>query len=194
MMTWFHAYGFCHVLRSDGGGSFRANFTKQMEDLGIEHRKSSPYNSPSNGGAERTVQHIKSFLRKENIEKVSQELLNKICFKVNNHVQDELTGSLAERFLRRKPKTLLPNSIDRDVDWRSMLTERTNKTTKHVENKKEKKSREEFRVGDKVILQEQTGRKQWIETGVIEEVRASDDVSNQSFSIALDRGGFCVRN
>ena len=98
-MTWFHSYRFCHVLRRDGGGSFRANFTKQMEDLGIEHRKSSQYNSPSNGGAERTVQHIKSFLRKENIEKVSQELLNKICFKVNNHVQDELTGSPAERFL-----------------------------------------------------------------------------------------------
>ena len=107
MMTWFHTYGFCHVLRSDGGGSFRASFTKRMEDLGIEHRQSSPYNSPSNGGAERTVQHIKSLLRKENIEKVSQELLNKICFKVNNHVQDELTGSPAERFLRRKPKTLL---------------------------------------------------------------------------------------
>ena len=102
-------------------------------------------------------------------------------------MQDELTGSPAERFLRRKPKIRLPNSIERDVDWRSMLTERTNKTTKHVENKKEKKSREEFQVDDKVIIQEQTGRKQWIDTGVIEEARASDDGSNQSFSIALDR-------
>ena len=159
MMSWFHSYRFCHVLWSDGGGSFRANFTKQMKELGVEHVKSSPYNSPSNGGAARTVQHIKSFLRKENIEKVSQELLNKICFKVNNHVQDALTGSPAERFLSRKPKTLLPNSIEREVDWRSMLTERTNKTTKHVENKKERKSKEEFKVGDKVIIQEQTERK-----------------------------------
>ena len=49
-------------------------------------------------------------------------------------------------------------------------------------------------MGDKVTLQEQTGRKQWIEIGVIEEVRASDDGSNQSFSIALDRGRSCVRN
>ena len=75
-----------------------------------------------------------------------------------------------------------------------MLTERTNKTTKHVEDKKERKSKEEFKVGDKVIIQEQTGRKQWIDTGVIEETRASDDGSNQSLSIALDRGGSCVRN
>ena len=112
MMSWFHTYGFCHVLRSDGGGSFRANFTEQMKELGVEHVKSSLYNSPSKGGAERTVQSIKSFLRKENIQKVSQELLHKICFKVNNHVQDALTGSPAERFPKRKPKTLLPNSIE----------------------------------------------------------------------------------
>ena len=143
---------------------------------------------------ERTVQHIKSFLRKENIEKVSQELLNKICFKVNNHVQDELTGSPAERFLRRKPKTLLPNSIEREVDWKSMLTERTNKTTKHVESKKERKSKDEFKIGDRVILQEETGRKQLIDVGVIENIRPSDDNSHQSFTIALDRGGSCVRN
>ena len=194
MMTWFHSYGFCHVLRSDGGGSFRASFTKKMEDLGVEHRLSSPYNSSSNGAAERTVRHIKSFLRKENIERVSQELLNKICFKVNNHVQDELTGSPAERFLRRKPKTLLPNSIERDVDWKSMLTERTNKTTKHVESTKERKSRDEFKIGDRVILQEQTGRKQWIDKGTIDTIRPSDDNSCQSFTIALDRGGICVRN
>ena len=159
-MNWIHSHGFCHVLRSHDGGSFRANFTEQMKELGVDHVKSSPYNSPSNGGAEQTVQSIKSFLRKENIQKVTQELLHKICFKVNNHVQDALTDSAAERFLRRKPKTLLPNSIEREVNWRSMLTERTNKTTKHVQSKKEKKSREEFKVGDKVIIQEQTGRKQ----------------------------------
>ena len=65
---------------------------------------------------------------------------------MHNHVQDTLTSSTAERFLRRKPKSLLPNSIEREVDWRSMLTERTNKTTKHVQSKKEKKSREEFKI------------------------------------------------
>ena len=52
----------------------------------------------------------------------------------------------------------------------------------------------QFKVGDKVIIQEQTGRKQWIDTGVIEKARVSDVGSNQSFSIALDRGGSCVRN
>ena len=97
-MSWFHTYGFCHILRIDDGGRFRANFTEPMKELGVEHVKSSAYNSPSNDGAERTVQSIKSFLRKENIQKVTQELLQTICFKVNNHVQDTLTGSAAERF------------------------------------------------------------------------------------------------
>ena len=75
-----------------------------------------------------------------------------------------------------------------------MLTERTNKTTKHVESKKERKSKDEFKIGDRFILQEQTGRKQWIDIGTIDSIRPSDDNSHQSFTIALDRGGICVRN
>ena len=118
---------------------------------------------------------------------------------MNNHVQDELTGSPAERFQRRKPKTLLPNSIERDVDWKSMLTERTNKTTKHVESTKERKSKDEFKIGDRVILQEQTGRKQWIDVGMIENIRPSRVLDEPFFKIRRSKntnfrrefGGFC---
>ena len=46
-----------------------------------------------------------------------------------------------------------------------------------------------------MIIQETTGRrKQWIETGVIDEARVSDDGSNQSFIITLNKGGSCLRN
>ena len=61
-------------------------------------------------------------------------------------------------------------------------------------SKKERKSAEEFKPGDKVIIQEHSGRKQWIDTGVIEQARISEDGSNQSFLITLDRGGSCLRN
>ena len=104
------------MLRSDDGGSFRASFTEEMSKLGVKHVKSSAYNSASNGGAERTVHSIKEFLRKENIKKVTQELLQELTFKVNNHVQNEKTGSAAERFFRRKPKNMLPNTMERKVD------------------------------------------------------------------------------
>ena len=92
MMSWFHTYGFFHVLKSTDGGSFRTTFTEEMDRLGVEHDKSSAYNSASNGGSECTVKSIKSFLRKEGIQRVTQELLQRICFKVNNHVQDGITG------------------------------------------------------------------------------------------------------
>ena len=73
LMTWFHSYGFCHILRSDNGGSFRTSFTEEMNKLGVKHVKASAYNSSSNGGAERVVRSIKEYLRKENIQKVTQE-------------------------------------------------------------------------------------------------------------------------
>ena len=55
------------------------------------------------------------------------------------------------------------------MDWRSLLEERTNVQTK-LANKPGKNSLEKFKPGDKVILQDTIGRKkQWIETGVIEQ-------------------------
>ena len=109
----------------------------------------------------------------EKIQKVTQELLQRVCFKVNNHVQDGITGSTAKRFFRRKLKSLLPNSLERELDWRSMITERTKKQAKLATSKIERKSAEDFNPGDKVIIQEHSGRKQWIDTSVIEQVSES---------------------
>ena len=75
-----------------------------------------------------------------------------------------------------------------------MLEEKTNEQTK-LANKPGKKSSKKFKPGDKVIIQETTGRrKQWIETGIIDQARVSDNGTNQSFIITLDRGGSCLRN
>ena len=73
--------------------------------------------------------------------------------------------------------------MEREVDWRSILEERTTEQTK-LATKPGKNSSDKFRPGDKVILQETTGRKkQWIETGVIEQARNSDDGTSHSFII-----------
>ena len=58
---------------------------------------------------------------------------------------------------------MLPNTMEREVDWKSMLEERTTKETK-LATKSGRNSSENFETGDKVILQETTGRrKQWID-------------------------------
>ena len=55
MKYWFHTYGYCHVVRSDDGGRFRAVVTEAIRNMGVRHVKSSAYNSVSYGGAERTI-------------------------------------------------------------------------------------------------------------------------------------------
>ena len=78
---------------------------------------------------------------------------------------------------------MLPNSMEREVDWRTMLEERQKEQTK-LTTKKGKKSPENFAVGDKVILQETTETKrQWLEMGIIREERATYYGSYQSFNI-----------
>ena len=32
LMTWFHSYGFYHIIRNDDGGSFRTSFTEEMHN------------------------------------------------------------------------------------------------------------------------------------------------------------------
>ena len=48
---------------------FRDSFTKKLEKMGIQHTFTSPFNSQSNGGAERTVHSLKQVLRKREIKR-----------------------------------------------------------------------------------------------------------------------------
>ena len=118
-----------------------------------------------------------------------------LTFKVNNHLQqNEKKGSTAERFFRRKPKKMLPNTMEREVDWKTMRKERQKEQTK-LATQKGKKSAEKFTVVDKIIIQEATGNKrQWFETGIIKEQRALDDGTYHSFIIEIYKGGKCLRN
>ena len=167
---------------------------KRWKKLGVKHVKSRAYNTSSNGGAELIVHSIKEFLRKENNKKITQELLQELTFKVNNYVQNEKTDSAAERWFRRKPINMLPNTMERDIDWKNMPEERRNEQTK-LATKKGRKSSVKFRIRDKVILQETTGKKrQLLETGVIKEQRVSDNGTFHSFNADLDKGGQCLRN
>ena len=104
-------------------GKLQNKLQEEMNRLGVKHVKASAYNSSSNGEAEREVRSIKEYLRKENIQKVTQELLQKLTFKVNNHVQNGRTCTVVERFLRRKSKSLLPNSMERDINNTDVLAQ-----------------------------------------------------------------------
>ena len=67
-----HRYGLPHEVRSDGAGTFRSRFSREMEKLGVTHKLTSPYNSESNGGAERAVRALKHCLNRDGVKQVTQ--------------------------------------------------------------------------------------------------------------------------
>ena len=75
-MEWSYRTGLPHEVCSDGAGSFRSSFSNLLKEVGINHVHTSPYNSKSNGGVERSVRSIKDVLRRENIKKVTQQKLD----------------------------------------------------------------------------------------------------------------------
>ena len=106
LKTCFFNYGFASVVRSDGGPSFRDAFAQELDKLGVKHVLSISFNPQSNGGAERVVRSLREVLEKRGVRKTTQLEISEICFKVNSISQPSGRGSAAERFLKRRPKTL----------------------------------------------------------------------------------------
>ena len=85
---WAAKFGFPYKIISDSGGGLRDDFVKQLEGLGIAHKPSSAYHSASNSLAERTVQSLKTVLRKSS-EKLDNLRSGEICCAINSHVSQE---------------------------------------------------------------------------------------------------------
>ena len=189
MKKFFHTWGFCHKLTSDNGPAFRDLFKEFLKGYGIKHVPSSPYSPSSNGLAERGVRQIKDILKRDGLP--STERLTEICFLVNNHVQDGC-GSPAERFLRRRPRSLLPNSIKREVKHRDLVAERHRKQKK-LAHAKGRNSAEKFELEDKVVVQCPMTRK-WNKRGKISEIRKNEDDSVTTYEIRFRDGSRTWRN
>ena len=192
LKTWMFNYGFCSTVRTDGGPSFRDAFSEEMEKLGVRHTLSSSYNPQSNGGAERVVRSLREVLDKRGGKKTSQMELSEICFKVNCITQPSGQGSASERFLKRKPKSLLPASMEEVVDHQQMIRKRQ-EAQLAISKKKGRVSIDQFEEGDRVVIQSPQNGK-WLEKGVIEKKRVAADGSSQSFQIKMEDGSVKLRN
>ena len=125
------------------------------------------------------------------MKKPSGKKLREIIFDINNHIQPDC-GSASERFFRRGPRTVLPNSINREIEHRSLIRARHQKQEKNAKDR-ERTSKDSFKVRDKVVIQNPK-TKRWTEYGTVNLKRTADDGSHQSFEIALDTGGSALRN
>ena len=117
---------------------------------------------------------------------------SEITFKVNCITQPSGRGSAAERFLKRKPKSLLPGSMEAHIDHQEMVKKRYEHQL-NLSKKKGRTSIDQFELGDRVIIQSPDSGK-WEETGTIEKKRVADDNSTQSFEIKMDNGSVKLRN
>ena len=111
---------------------------------------------------------------------------------INNHVQNDGTGTAAQRFFRRGVRTRLPNSIVREIDHRQLIQKRHEKQVK-IATEKGRTSKDIFMNDDKVVIQDhKTGK--WTLKGVISGTRVADDGTVQSYTIQMNDGNEFIRN
>ena len=144
----------------------------------------------SNGQAERAVKSIKDILKKEG-RTVTKAHLAEVCFSVNCH-QEEGSGSRAERFFRRSPRSLLPNSIKRELKHRDLIKHRHEKQLR-LAKAKGRESKDEFKMGDLVRVQDHVD-KNWKKKGKVVGVRDAGDGTNQSFIVRMENGHEAIRH
>jgi hypothetical protein len=151
----FAVQGIPDTIVSDNGSGFTsAEFTGFLKKNGILHTTTAPYHPATNGAAERTVQSLKSTMKKmcssskESIETQISRLL--FTFR---HTPNTVTGiSPAELLFKQKPRTRLSKlKPDMSSHFRKA-------TEKMIESRPGGKQRE-FAIGEKVISLSYSGKK-----------------------------------
>ena len=107
-------------------------------------------------------------------------------FAINQHQAADGSGSPSERFLKRHVRSNLPRIMSKELKHDDIMRIRAEKQLK-MAKKQGRRSADEFKEGDSVHIQDmRSGR--WNKSGVIEEVRQSDDGQSVSFIIGLPDG------
>ena len=158
-----------------------------LREVGVNHVHTSPYNSKSNGGVERSIRSIKDVLRKQEIKKVTQEKLDEITYLINQHPQKGEEGTPG-----RSPRSVLPNSLTRFVEHHQLI-ERRKARQVSLAMRKGRSAPNDFRVGDRVLIQD-ISTKKWNIPGSVTECRVSEDNSSRSFMIEKLDGSTIMRN
>ena len=95
-------------------------------------------------------------------------------------------GSPIARFLGRNCRGAIPNSLNRDANWQAMMDNRARQHQLRVD-KKGKKPKEVYEIGEKVLVQDMTTR-QWSKEATVISIRTSVDGTVVSY--LLDINGY----
>merc|ERR1711954_599807 len=111
---------------------------------------------------------------------------------INQHQDQDGSGSPSQRFFRRHIQTNLPMLINKELKHEDLMRIRSEKQQKAA-RKQGKRIADTFVEGDSVRIQKmQNGR--WDKSGTIKEVRRADDGQGVSFLISLPDGKKTIRH
>merc|ERR1711954_462531 len=111
---------------------------------------------------------------------------------INQHQDQDGSGSPSQRFFRRHIQTNLPMLINKELKHEDLMRIWSKKQQKAA-RKHGKRNADTFLEGDSVRIQNmQNGR--WDKSGTIKEVRTSDDGQGVSFLISLPNGRETIRH
>ena len=122
---------------------------------------------------------------------MNQDQLDMLVFKLNSHVT-EGQGSPFERFFGRNVGTYQPQLFRRKIDHARMIARRSEAQMK-IANRLGRRSKDEFHVGDEVLVQDMKTLK-WTIKGTVMEARTAEDGTTRSFFIRTEMGRSTLRN
>ena len=154
---WSSFWGRPFEILADSGQGFRNTFKEEASKLDITVRYSSGYNSSSQFNVERCVGQLKTMLKK--CGPLSQLQIHELVYCINCREQGSGMGSPIARFLGRNVRGAIPNSLNRNINWKLMMENRALQHQKRVESKG-KKPKEIYEIGEEVLVQDMTSR-QW---------------------------------
>merc|ERR1711954_22709 len=178
------------IVVTDHGPAFSSNFVDFLNSNHIIHHYRSYYRPRGNDPAERGVRSIKDVMRK--IPNFSKRNLRAAVFAINQHQAADESGSPAQRFFKRHVRSNLPMLITKELKHEDLMKIRSDKQQK-LAKKQGRRSSDTFLERDSVRIQNMKNCC-WDKSGVIKEVRRSDDGQGVSFIISLPDGKETIRH
>ena len=179
---WSSSWGKPFEILADSGPGFRQTFEEECQKLGITVRHSSGYNSSSQSHVERCVGQLKSLLKK--CGPLNQLQIHEMVYCNNCREQNSGMGSAIARFLGRNCRGAIPNSLDRNANWQAMMDNRAKQHQTRVD-KKGKKPKETYEIGEKCLVQDIATR-QWNKEATVISVRTSVDGTVVSYLLNIN--------
>ena len=122
---------------------------------------------------------------------LNQDELNRLVFKLNCHVTSG-QGSALERFFGRNVGTYQMELVKRKINHAQLIAKISEMQQKTVD-KLGRCSKDDFKIGDKVLCQDMKSMK-WTIRGQVVESREAEDGSVHSFIIRTESGRSTLRN